>query len=299
MENVIAKRGSVSEIDLSDDPIMWEILKYHGPREVKKGLARQHSPIQKNFGLITSDNYDSAFGLEDDEDVMEHWDSPFDLRVNRPRAIDLRKFWALTNNPVPPEIEAALGPNIPILINHVITPFASGGMRPKKVWGLGYEFMPAETNINTVSVLPNDEVMKIGSLDQNVELGLQVGGGVGIPKEALQIIQNTPSLSLSGAELQASNDTKFQISLHLAITLRKIVGAPVGVGGAKWNLYRRDERLDRPHALLQTVLVGEGITKIKCKVKTWAKQAGWLGGNWGAKMWPYEDQEFEISLDGL
>jgi hypothetical protein len=278
MEDVIAKRGLPTEVGIHDDPVLWDLLKEQSQHNGRKGL--------------------SGFSPKEVEE-LEDWDPPFDLRVNRPRAINLRKFWALTNNPIPPEIEASLGPNIPVLISHVITPFASGGMRPRKVWGLGYEFEVTESDINTISVLPNDEVLKIGEIDHNVELGLQIGGGVGIPQEALQIIQNTPSISLTGAQLQASSNTQFQISLHLAITLRKIVGAPVGVGGAMWKLYRRDERLDKPHTLLQTIVVGEDVKKLNCKIKTWAKQAGWLGGNWGAKMWPYKDQEFEISLEGL
>jgi hypothetical protein len=85
----------------------------------------------------------------------------------------------------------------------------------------------------------------------------------------------------------------------MEISLRKVVGAPVGAGGALWKMYRQDEPLEGPHALLQTLVVGPGTQRIKCKIRTWAKQAGWLGTSWGARLWPYEDEAFEISLDGL
>jgi hypothetical protein len=107
-----------------------------------------------------------------------------------------------------------------------------------------------------------------------------------------------PLVTLSGASVRASTDQSFQFSVGLSITLRKVVGAPVGIGGAMWKLYRQDEPLDQPHALLQTVLVPEDATSIRCTVKTWAKQAGILGTRWGARFWKYDDQQFEISLMG-
>ncbi len=275
-EDVILKRAEVENIGFQDDPELWKLLNEF------EGQAK---------GLGT--------GIKGKQELKKEWDPPFDLRIMRPRAIDLRKFWALTNNPIPPSIEASLGPKIPILINHVITPFALDGMKPKRVWGLGYEFIIDNTEINTVSVIPNDEVLKVANLDSKFELGLEMGGGVSVPENTLEIINNIPSVSLTGAKLEASSSSKFQFSLHLDISLRKVVGAPVGIGGALWKMYRQDERLDRPHTLLQTVVVGKNVTQINCKIRTWAKQAGWLGNKWGAKFWKYEDQDFEISLEGL
>ena len=132
-----------------------------------------------------------------------------------------------------------------------------------------------------------------------MKLVIQIDGGVGIPDEALEIIKGVPAISLTNAKIEASTNQKFQLSLHMTISLRKVVGAPVGVGGAVWKMYRQDERLDKPHTLLQTILVDSKTEHIECIIKTWAKQAGWLGTSWGAKFWTYKDQLFDISLAGL
>jgi len=246
-----------------------------------------------------------------DDDVMqpigvrwrtEEWDAPLDLRVLRPRAIDLRKLWKLTKQKEPPGIAATLGPSRPILLNHLLTPFPLDGKPPVSVWGLGYEFVVRgiddfqKVDVNTVSVVPDDKVVRFGKLKQEVNLGLKLGGELGIPDVALSALNLGTSVSLSGASMSASTDQNFQFSVKLDVTLRKVVGAGVGNGGAMWRLFRQDEALDRPHPLLQTVLVPEGSKKLHCIIKTWAKQAGFLGTRWGAKFWNYQDQEFEIDL---
>jgi hypothetical protein len=128
---------------------------------------------------------------------------------------------------------------------------------------------------------------------------VELGGHIGVPKEALTLLAAAPAVSLTNASLHASTSQQFQFSLHMNLTLRKAVGAGFGVGGAQWKLYRQDERLDRPHTLLQTLLVAEGTKSIRCTVRSWAKQAGFLGTRLGAKFWQYPDQTFDISLDGL
>jgi hypothetical protein len=269
MDTVKLERNQAEEINLKEDPILAEI----------------------HFEQSNKHLYDSG--------EEEEWDSAIDLRVMRPRAVDLRKYYELTGNPIPPAIEASLGPNIPILINHVVTPFSEDGRSPVKVWGLGYEFIVENAEGNTVSVLPSDETLKVAEIDQEMNLGLQIDGGVGIPKKALEIIEEVPAFSLTNAKLEASTDQKFQLSLHMTISLRKVVGAPVGAGGAQWKMYRQDEKLDKPHTLLQTILIDSKTENIQCRIKTWAKQAGWLGTGWGAKFWSYKDQIFDISLAGL
>jgi hypothetical protein len=229
----------------------------------------------------------------------DEWDAPFDLRVLRPRAIDLRKLWQLTGQSEPPGIAATLGARRPILINHVVTPFPVDGRAPGRVWGLGYEFVAHDIDANTVSVVPDDEVMEIAKVGQSVDLGLELGGKIGIADAALQHAGLGPTISLSGASLSAATSQRFQFALEMRITLRKVVGAGVGIGGAQWKLYRQNEPIDQPHTLLQTVLVPEAARSLRCSVKTWAKQGGRLGTGWGARFWPYPDQAFDISLAEL
>ncbi|MDP1586605.1 MAG: hypothetical protein Q8M07_02580 [Prosthecobacter sp.] len=228
----------------------------------------------------------------------ERWDPPLDLRVIRPCAVDLRELWKLTGQPTPPGIAASLGPRRPILLNHLVTPFAADGNPPGRVWGLGYEFVAHGIEASTVSVVPDNEVMKIAEVGQKVDLGLELGGRVGIPGEALKQMELGPTVSLSGASIRAATDQRFQFTVEMNITLRKVLGAGVGIGGAQWKLYRQNEPLDQPHTLLQTILVPEKATSIRCTVKTWAKQAGLFGTRWGARFWQYPDQEFKISLVG-
>jgi len=217
--------------------------------------------------------------------LRENWDPPFDLRVKRPLAIDLRTLWEQTGLNIPPTIAATLGPRRPVLLHHVVTPFPPDGQPPRSPWGLGYEFVAQGIDANTESVVPNDEVLQVATVGQNVELGIEFGGAVGIPKATLELIPDVPGVSLTGARVTASTNQKFSFALSMSITLRKVVGAPVGIGGAKWTMYRQDEPLNCPHTLMQTLLVPENAKKLLCKIRTWAKQAGYFGLRIGEKFW--------------
>jgi hypothetical protein len=276
MENVVAtpRRGVEHEADLETDPELAALF------EERQKLA-SFQPIGAS------------------RPAGGDWDAPLDLRVHRPVAVDLRRVWRATKAEAPPTITAALGPRIPVLLHHVVTPFAIDGRIPGAVWGLGYEFVNESADASTVAVLPTDELLKIGSIGQDVDVGLDLRGGVGVPGEALDLLDGVPGLSLSGASVRATVGQEFQFRLRMTLSLRKVVGAPVGAGGALWKMYRQDEPLDRPHTLLQTVLVAEGTREIRCTVKTWARQAGLLGTRLGAKFWSYDDEEFIVSLEGL
>lgn len=225
------------------------------------------------------------------------WDAPFDLRVMRPRAIDLRKLWQLIGHPEPPGITATLGPRRPILLNHVVTPFPVDGRIPGGVWGLGYEFIPHGIDASTVSVAPENEVFTLGKVGQDLNLSLDLGGRITVPRVPLEAGPGLP-VALTGAGLQASTRQSFQFALQLHITLRKVIGAAVGVGGAQWKIYRQDEPIDQSHTLLQTLLVPESTRSLHCTIKTWARQAGVFGTRWRSRFWTYADQTYDISLAG-
>jgi hypothetical protein len=266
-EELLRPSSTATTSDLSDDPILESLVRERSQDPLRPIAVRK-----------------------------QEWDPAFDLRVARPRAIDLLKFWKLTGQPVPPEIAASLGPRRPILLSHVVTPFPSDGRAPGGVWGLGYELTVNDAEANTVSVVPNDEVVRVGVVGQKTELGLNLGGGLQVPEATWKAAGGAPSVSLTGAEVTASTNWTFQFSVKLEITFRKVIGAPVDAGGAKWQLFRQDEPLDRPHALLQTLLVDRATPSIACTVKSWAKQAGWLGTSFGAKLWHYPDADFVVSL---
>jgi hypothetical protein len=216
----------------------------------------------------------------------DDWDAPLDLRVARPRAVDLRAMWEATGQTEPPEIAAALGPNRPILLTHTMTAFPLDGRPPARVWALGYELVAHDLDADTVSVVPSNEVYRMADIGQTVDLGIELGGRLGIAG-------GPPGTNTA---LRASTSQRFQFEVSMQITLRKVVGAGVGQGSAVWKMFRQNEALDQPHTLLQTVLVAPRTPVFRCTVKTWARQAGWFGTRLGSKFWPYEDKTFEISL---
>ena len=63
-------------------------------------------------------------------------------------------------------------------------------------------------------------------------------------------------------------------------------------------------RLDEEYSV-QSAIDGEygrnheGELEFPCRIKCWAKQAGWFGTSFGAKFYPYPEQEFTVSLAGL
>lgn len=227
------------------------------------------------------------------------WDNPIGLAVASPVAVDLRQVWRASGNPEPPVVQAALGPQIPVLLCHVVTPIAAPRKRPARVWSLGYEFVPRDSSSLTVSVVPSDDVLLIGSISQEVSLGLDFHGKIGVPQTLLQPLPGASPFQVGGAHLSASTDQKFGLSLKMRITLRKVVGAPHGNGGAVWHMYRQDERLDRPHALFHTILVPHELRELNCTIRTWATQAGWFNTGIRAKSFTYDDAEFTVSLQGL
>jgi len=216
----------------------------------------------------------------------EDWDAPLDLRVARPRANDLRAMWKATGAPLPAQLAGALGATRPILLTHTVTPFPVDGRSPARVWALGYELVAHNINADTVAVVPSDEVYKAGEVGQTLTLGIEAGGKFAIA--------GAPPGSNFG--LRASTNQRLQFEATITVTLRKVVGAPVGTGGAQWKMFRQNEPLDQPHTLLQLILVPENAEQLRCTVKTWATQAGRLGTGWGAKFWPYKDQPFTVSL---
>ena len=219
----------------------------------------------------------------------EDWDAPLDLRIVRPMATDLRALWAASNEQAPPMLAGALGSTRPVLLTHTVTPFSIDGRAPSKVWGLGYEMITHGTDANTVAVAPTAEAYQVAEIGQTIALGIGAHGsfalGEGQPGGA-------PGVRVSVSQ-------RFQFEASLKISLRKVIGAPVGIGGALWKMYRQNEPLDQPHTLLQLLLVPEEEKELRCTVATWATQVGWLGTSWGARFWPYDDQAFTIRLDDV
>lgn len=268
-----------------------------GEIEIKRGPAEEVDlKDDQEFRLMVFKHYEDDEANLAKKEGEKVWDQPIDLRTTNPQAYDLIAYWEKSDEPIPPQISAALGHKRPVLLKHVLTPFPGDGQFPKNVWALGYEFIPHGNMLNTISVVPNDEIVKIIDITQRASLGVKLSGEIGVPEKALELIDKVPGLSLTNAKLNASTDHNYQFSLSLSLSFRKVIGGPVGTGGAVWKMYRQDERIDGSHALYQTVLLDEDVSEIGCTVKTWAKQGGWLGSSFGAELWRYDDVEFMIPL---
>lgn len=136
----------------------------------------------------------------------------------------------------------------------------------------------------TVAVAPSNEVYKIADVGQSVVLGIDVGGKFGVTETPLG----------TNVGLRASTSQRFQFEVSMAITLRKVVGAPVGIGGAAWKMFRQNEPLDQAHNLLQLVL-GARAGRGDALHGDVVGQAGWVarhppGCEVLAVRWPASDR---------
>lgn len=259
----------VSEVDLDEDPVLKELL----AEAANLGLAE-----------LSGEGGDTA-------------EPALNVEANRPFAVDLSQLWESQGFDVPTEIKAALGPRRPVLLHHTVTPFAGDGFIPSGIWGLGYEFRPTKLNANTVSVFPHDEALSLGELKQDLELGVGFGGELEVPQASLALDESSALVSLQGASIHASTSSTFKIGIRMKLSLRKVLGAGVGTGGAKWQMYRQDEPLEKPHVLLQTLLVPDNRREFKAEVRYWAKK-GFVGTRFFSRLYTYPAQTYIIDLRG-
>lgn len=219
---------------------------------------------------------------------------PYDVEVVRPRAIDIRRLYALVGKPLPDDIQATLGPRRPLLVCHGLTPFHRPGARVSSIWGLGYEARLSGVDGATVALFPESETVRVGTLEQSVQVSVGAGGALDVPKEALQLASAVPGIEITGAELSATTSSRLALALSLTLTLRAVEAGPVGAGGVRWNIYRQKERLDRYQPLFQTLLVRESERELGFRLRTWIRSHGVLG--LGAKQWTSEWQEVKVPL---
>ncbi|MBN1608252.1 MAG: hypothetical protein JW940_16590 [Polyangiaceae bacterium] len=221
-------------------------------------------------------------------------DPPFDVEVVRPRAIDLRRLYALAGKSVPDDLRASLGPKRPLLVCHGLTPFHRPGARVSSIWGLGYEAQLCSPDGATVALFPESQTVRVGSLEQCVQVGIGAGGALDVPKDALELAKAVPGIKITGAELSATTSSHLGLALSLTLTLRAVEAGPVGAGGVRWNIYHHKERLDCYQALFQTLLVRDSEQQLGFRIRTWIRSHGLFG--LGAKQWISEWQDVQVPL---
>lgn len=225
-------------------------------------------------------------------------EDPYKLEVIKPRALDLRILYELAGRSVPGEIEAALGATVPVLLYHGMTAFRQPGQGGGGLRGLGYESRLKDQQGDTVSVSPDTRVKQFANLDQEIRVGIKAGGELEVPNEALQVVKLIPGVNLHGVELQVTNDTRFGLAIQFQFSIVEVQAGPIDPGGARWNLYRDAERLDRFQPLIQTLLLPDAVPSLDLEVNTWLRSRSGLFGL-GASQWNYPTQTFTVELEGL
>jgi hypothetical protein len=93
--------------------------------------------------------------------------------------------------------------------------------------------------------------------------------------------------------------SRFGLSVRYVYSLLRVQAAPVGAGGARWDLYRRGDQVYRFQPLVQTLLVPPGIEQLKLELTTWVCRRGILFGTLGVRKWQSEPVTVEVSIAGL
>lgn len=221
---------------------------------------------------------------------------PIQLRLAKPRAISLRRYLEQAGVALGPDVVAAARASVPLLLVHHVTAFAPDGQAPPRIFGVGYECVPQDTDADTVSLAPasqHEEVARAGG-----SLLLRAGGRgtldleqAGVPRQVLE--------RFGDVSIEAAADATLHVALRCGWTRMTVQAGPVGAGGAKWNLYGHRADLRASQALVHTLLVPEGQRSLRVGIKAWARQqAAWLGLR-AARSWVTAEQTWDLALDGL
>jgi hypothetical protein len=226
-------------------------------------------------------------------------DRPYDLEVVRPLALDVRKLYSRAGKDVPAEVAAALGPTVPVLLYQGLTAFTRPGEVPRGVWGLGYEVRTIDIDAVTVSLSPDTELTRVGGVDSSVRVGISAAGELSPPNAALTAVSALPGISLHKAQLEVTTSTELALAVSIDLSVVKVEAGPIGGGGARWNIYRTNERVVGFQPLIHTLLVPRGTQALNLVVQPWVSRRGIFSGLLGSKKFVPRATSFEVSLAGL
>lgn len=225
-------------------------------------------------------------------------DDPFELEIVKPRAVSIERMYELSRKAVPPELRAALGANYPLLILHGITPFYKTDRKPSGIWGLGYRVAVDEERCATVAVFPETRRYRMFNASEQFSVGIKAGGEIGTQEiPGIQILGGIAKLDLRGVSVKATNDAEFGLSARLSVSVLEVLAAPVGAGGARWDIYRGRESIQIYQPLLQTLLAPRERKTLRFRVETWIRTPGRFFGLSKARHWDYPSQSFEVSIE--
>jgi hypothetical protein len=232
--------------------------------------------------------------VERDRGAPQSDEAPFDLGLPEPRAMDLRRLWKLAGQQPDPQILAALGPKVPILLSHSVTAFPAGGGQPPRVWGIRYMSRLTGVDSRTVAVQPTTELLDVITVGAEAEVEIGLGGELSVPHEIAAGLSQIPGVALNEARVSAGVTESAGLRIRFTISVPKVIAGPDAGGGAQWHLYAQDRRLDGHQALIQTVLVPRDTQRATMEVESAVAAAGWFG----PREWRYETATFDLTLDG-
>jgi hypothetical protein len=218
--------------------------------------------------------------------------APFDLGIPEPRAMDLRRLWKLAGKQPDPQILAALGPDVPVLLSHSVTAFPVGSGTPR-VWGIRYGSSLFGVDARTVSLQPTTELLDVLKVGAEAELEVGVGGELAVTREVSAIANQVPGVTLNEARVAASASDTAKLRIRFTVSVPKVIAGADAHGGARWQLYAQDRRLDGHQALLQTLLVPKGTRRVRVDIVSSVAAAGWFG----PREWHFETESFDVALD--
>jgi hypothetical protein len=225
--------------------------------------------------------------------------APFDIEIPRPRAVPLERLYRLIGQDLPPGIAAVPEGRAAVLVHQGITAFNPPGRAPASVWGLGYEIRLLSPDADTLSIQPSTELLEVARLNQDVDLGLTVGGSLEPPPAALSLASAIPGFSLQGVRVAATTEQSFRLAIRFRFELLKIQAGPVGAGGARWNFYRQDQRLDGFQPLLHTILVPRDATSLDVSIHAWVVRAGGWFGLKKPIRWMSNEIRYQVPIEGV
>ncbi len=229
-------------------------------------------------------------------------EDPFDLEITVPYAIAITELYRAVGKRPPKPVQAAVERGeVPVLVQHNLTPFYKAGKAPTGVWGMGYEFEPRAPGCVTLGTVPGSVTFDVMTVSQQVAFGVSIGGQVSIGELPELPLPGAPgsSIQLQGAKLHATTDQQFAVAIEFALSVLEVQAGPIGAGGARWNLYRGRRTIETNQPLFHTVLVPDGTNKIPVAVKTWVRRSGRFFGLIKPKHWDYPEQSFEVLISGL
>lgn len=215
---------------------------------------------------------------------------PFDLRVMRPRVFDVHRLCAAAGlSRVTPEVSGPHG--VPLLIVHGVTAHPAT-RRPFGIWAIDYEVRIEAPEAVSLSLEPGTTRVDLDEAQTSLSLGVRPDGRLG---EAAEATRGLLEIALTGADIRVTRDPALPLAVHVPLKLLKAQAEAVEPSCAKWSLYGRDDPLEGPQVLLQTIAVPAGTTLLRASIRTWIRKL--RGADREPVCWDADPVSFELALE--